>query len=145
VASYRYSIWVDAAPERVWEVFTNLDRIPEWQTGRPVVSDASGRGDEQGTTYSVRRGPATSRTAVLEAARPSRYRSRTDAYLGLWFDMTASLIPERSGTRLDLKADTHWPRAMRLPGRLVEAVVLSGHEAHRELERLKLLVEGGPR
>jgi hypothetical protein len=32
---------------------------------------------------------------------------------------------------------------MRLLGRLVEAVVLSGHEADRELTQLKLLVESG--
>jgi hypothetical protein len=30
---------------------------------------------------------------------------------------------------------------MRLLGRLVESVVLSGHEAHREVRQLKLLVE----
>jgi len=33
---------------------------------------------------------------------------------------------------------------MRLLGRLLEAVVLSGHEAHREMERLKLLAERSP-
>lgn len=145
MASYRFSTWIDAAPELVWDVFTDLDRIPEWQTGHPVVTDASGHGDVRGTTYSVRRGPATSRTEVLEAARPTRYRSRTDAYLGLWFDVTATLTPDKSGTRLEIQGDTHWPPGMGLPGRLVEAGVLSGHEAHRELERLKLLVEGGPR
>jgi uncharacterized protein YndB with AHSA1/START domain len=145
VSSYRYSTWIDAAPNVVWDVFTDLDRIPEWQTGRPVVSDASGRGDVPGTTYTVRRGPATSRTRVLEASRPTRYLSRTDAYFGLRFEMTATIIPAKSGTILEIQADTHWPRGMRLPGRLVEAAVLSGHEADRELERLKLLVERGPR
>ena len=143
--SYRYSIWIAVGPELVWDVFTDLNRIPEWQTGRPVVTDASGRGDVPGTTYTVRRGHAAARTAVLEAVRPVTYRSRTDAYLGLSFDLTAALMPDQSGTRLELQAVTHWPRGMRLLGRLVEAVVLSGHEANLELKNLKLLVEGGGR
>jgi hypothetical protein len=37
--------------------------------------------------------------------------------------------PKRIGTRLELEAHTHWPRGMRLLGRVVESIVLSGHEA----------------
>lgn len=59
--------------------------------------------------------------------------------------MIAHLVPERDGTRVELEACTHWPTGMRLLGRLVEAVVLSGHEAHREMERLKVLIESGRR
>ncbi len=145
MATHRYSIWIDAAPELVWEIFTNLDRIPEWQTGDPVVTDVSGKGDVAGTTYAVKRGPGVAHTMVLEAVRPSQYRSRTDAYLGLWFDTNAHLIPEKDGTRLELEAHTHWPRGMRLLGRVVESIVLSGHEAHREMELLKVLAERSPR
>lgn len=133
MAKHSYSTWIDASPELVWEVFTDLSRIPEWQTGGPVVTDASGRGDVPETIYAVRRGPFVAHTEVLETARPARYRSRTDAYLGLRFDLTTILIPEKGGTRLELEADTHWPRGMGLLARLVEAVVLSGHEAQREL------------
>ena len=145
MASYRYSTWIAATPEVVWDVFTDLNRIPEWQTGRPIVSDASGRGDVPGTTYTVRRGPAAARTEVLEADRPVRYRSRTDAYLGLSFDLIATLTPDRRGTRLELQADTHWPRGLHLLGRVVEAIVLSGQEAKTELENLKMLLEGTSR
>ncbi|TMF05047.1 MAG: SRPBCC family protein, partial [Chloroflexi bacterium] len=105
MATHRYSIWIDAKPELVWEIFTEVDRIPEWQTGGPVVTDVSGRGDMAGTTYAVRRGPGVAHTTVLEAIRPSRYRSRTDAYLGLWFETIALLVSEKGGTRLDL--ETH--------------------------------------
>jgi uncharacterized protein YndB with AHSA1/START domain len=141
LATHRYSIWIDAAPELVWEIFTDLDRIPEWQTGGPVVVEASGRGDVAGTTYAVRRGPGIARAMVLEAVRPFEYRSRTSAQLGLVFETIAHLVPEANGTRLELEAQTHWPLGMRLLGRLVEAVVLSGHEGHREMKQLKLLVE----
>ena len=143
MATHRYSIWIDASPDLVWGVFTDLNRTPAWQTGEPVVSEATGRGDVVGTTYAVRRGLAVSHTTILECVRPYRYRSRTAAYLGMWFELVAYLVPERDGTRVELEAQTHWPIGMRYLGRLVEAVVLSGHEAHREMERLKLLVEGG--
>jgi uncharacterized protein YndB with AHSA1/START domain len=136
-----YSIWIDASPDRVWDVFTNLERIPDWQTGDPCVIEVSGPGDEVGTTYTVRRGPGTGRTIVTEAVRPTIYASRTDAYLGLSFDLTATLRPDRSGTTLTLRADTHWPRGLRLLGRIVEFAFLNQREANRELERLKVLLE----
>lgn len=142
MGAHGYSISIDASPDAVWKTFTDLDRIPEWQTGHPVVSEASGPGDIVGTTYLVRRGPGVSRTVVVEATSPHRYRSRTEAYLGLSFEMVAHLIPENEGTRLELTARTQWPWHLRLLGRLIEAVLLSGHEASRELKQLKLLVEG---
>lgn len=141
MATHRYAIWIDAPPDLVWEIFTDLDRIPEWQTGDPLVTDASGRGDAVGTTYAVRRGPAVAHTTVLEAAPPSRYQSNTDAYLGLRFELLARLVPEKGGTRVELEAHTHWPRGMKLLGRLIETVVLSAHEGRREIEQLKVLVE----
>ena len=144
MATHRRSVWIHAAPDQVWGVFTDLDRIPEWQTGGPVVTEATGRGDAAGTTYSVRRGRAVAHTTILECVRPYRYRSKTDAYLGMWFELVAYLIPDRDGTRVELEAQTHWPMGMRHVGRLVEAVVLSGHEARRELNQLKLLVERDP-
>lgn len=143
MATHRHSVWIDAAPDQVWEIFTDLDRIPEWQTGEPVVFEATGRGDVAGTTYAVRRGPAVAHTTILECVRPYRYRSRSAAYLGMSFELVVYLVPQRDGTRVELEAQTHWPIGMRHIGRLVEAVVLSGHEAHREMERLKLLVEAG--
>ena len=141
MATHRYSIWIDAPPDLVWEIFTDLERIPEWQTGDPLVTDVSGRGDAVGTTYAVRRGPAVAHTTVLEAVSPSRYQSKTDAYLGLRFELLARLIPEKGGTRVELEAHTHWPRGMKLLGRLIETVVLSAHEGRREMEQLKVLVE----
>jgi uncharacterized protein YndB with AHSA1/START domain len=145
MATHRYSIWIDAAPELVWGIVTDLDRLAEWQTGGPVVTEASGRGDVPATTYAVRRGRTVAYTTVLEATRPTHYRSITDAFLGLRFETITRLVPDKVGTRVEFVAHTYWPRGMRLFGHLVEAVVLSGREAHREVERLKVLVEGfGP-
>jgi len=141
MGTVQYSIWIAAPQELVWDIYTNLDRIPEWQTGDPHVLEAGGRGAEVGSTYSVRRGPGTSRTTVTEAVRPSLHASRTRAYLGLSFDLTTNLIPENGGTRLQLRAQTRWPTGLELVGRLVEFVLLNGGEANRERERLKILVE----
>lgn len=137
----QYSVWIDAPPALVWDVYTNRDRIAEWQTGDPHVVDTTGQGQEAGATYSVRRGPGTSRTTITEAVRPSLHASRTDAYFGLSFDLITSLAPENGGTRLQLRAQTHWPKGLGLIGRVVEFAVLNGNEANRELERLKVLIE----
>jgi uncharacterized protein YndB with AHSA1/START domain len=137
----QHSIWIGAAPSTVWDLYTDLDRMSEWQTGDPRVLAIDGCGDQVGTTYAVRRGPGAARTTVTEAVRPSLHGSRTNAYLGLSFDLTARLLPEQGGTRLLLEAQTHWPRGIGLLGRVAEFVFLNGGEADRELERLKVLVE----
>lgn len=137
----RYSMWIDASPTAVWNVFTDVDRIPDWQTGEPRVDGATGRGEAVGTTYTVRRGPTRSRTTVTIAEPPSRYVSRTNAFLGLQIDLAADLVPENGGTRLSLEARTHWPRGSGLFGRVVEFVLLNEREATLELSNLKAVVE----
>ena len=141
MGTLRYSVWIDASPGEVWAVFTDLDRIPEWQTGAPRVAEASGPGDAVGSAYTVRRGPMGSRTTVTVAEAPTRYASHTDAALGLKFDLLADLVAEHDGTRLRLEARTHWPKVLRLLGRLVEAAFLNPREAEKELANLKALVE----
>jgi uncharacterized protein YndB with AHSA1/START domain len=141
MGTVQYSIWIGAPPGLVWDIYTNLERIPEWQTGDPKVEEVSGQGHEIGATYTVRRGPGASRTTVTEAVRPSVHASRTSAPLGLSFDLTTNLLPENGGTRLQLRAETHWRKGLRLVGRVVEFVFMNGSEATRELGRLKVLVE----
>jgi hypothetical protein len=59
----------------------------------------------------------------------------------LRFEVVSQLEPEADGTRLDLRAETHWPRGLGLLGKLVELAVLSRREGSKELSRLKALVE----
>jgi uncharacterized protein YndB with AHSA1/START domain len=136
-----HSVWIEAQPEEVWRIYVDPSRIPEWQTGSPVIEDVRGPGDEPGATYTSRRGPGAARTTVLEAERPRRLVTTTEAYLGLRFDLASRLQPEANGTRLDLRVETHWPRGLGLLGRLVELIVLSDREATKELAGLKALVE----
>jgi hypothetical protein len=79
---------------------------------------------------------------VVEAEQPRRLVTRTEAYLGLRFDVISWLEAEADGTRLSLRAETQWPRGLGLLGMLVERVILNPREAERELKNLKALVEG---
>ncbi len=137
------SVWVRSDPEQVWRVYADPSRVPDWQTGRPVILDLHGHWEEAGSSYVSKRGPLSARTTVLVADPPRRLVTRTDAYVGLRFDVASSLIPDGDGTRLDLHIETRWPRGLGLLGRLVELAVLNPREMHKELRNLKLLVEGG--
>ena len=141
MAVLKYDIWIEASPDDVWAVYTDLDRIPEWQTGAPRVAEANGSGDVVGTTYLVRRGPMTSRSTITAADAPAHHASHTQAVLGLTFDLVADLTAADGGTRIALEARTEWPRGLRLVGRAVESALLSEREAVKELTNLKTLVE----
>ncbi len=136
-----HSVWVDADPEQVWSVYTDPSRIPDWQTGRPVIVDLQGRGDEPGASYISKRGPLSAHTTVLLADGPHRLVTRTDAYLGLRFHVTSRLDLQAGGTQLDLRTEKHWPNGLGLLGRLVELAILNPREIRKELRILKMLIE----
>jgi uncharacterized protein YndB with AHSA1/START domain len=73
---YRYEARSSAAPEQVFDLWTNLDRMHEWTGGVTKVTDLTGPVTSPGTTYSVWFGAMRSRTTVLEVDRPTRFRSR---------------------------------------------------------------------
>lgn len=141
MGAIEHSIWINARPVDVWRTYADPSRLPEWQTGSPVIADIHGSGDQPGSTYASTRGPGTARTTVLSADPPHRIVTRTVAYFGLKFDVDTHLLPEADGTRLRLRADTHWPRGLGLVGKLVERAILSGSEARKELANLKALIE----
>jgi uncharacterized protein YndB with AHSA1/START domain len=91
---------IHARPVDVWRIYVDPSRIPDWQTGSPVIEDISGAGDEPSTTYVSRRGRGTAQTTVLEAVRPRHLVTRTDAHLGLQLDLISELTSEGEGTLL---------------------------------------------
>jgi uncharacterized protein YndB with AHSA1/START domain len=141
MGDYVYSVWIDASPAQVWDVYVDPRRIPEWQTGKPVIEEVLGEPGEPGATYVSRRGPLVARTRVLTAAAPAHLESETDAYLGMRFRVTSRLTERNGGTQLELTAETQWPRGRRLLGKLVDRVVLSKREADKEFRNLRELVE----
>jgi uncharacterized protein YndB with AHSA1/START domain len=138
VGTLEHAVWIQAPPDAVWSVYADPSRIPEWQTGSPVIEDV------RGSTYVSRRGLGAATTTVLEAERPRRLVTETRAYLGLRFTVVSTLEARDDGTRLRLRVDTHWPRGLGLLGRLVELAVLNRREAEKELGQLKALVESLP-
>ena len=136
-----YSVWIKAAPEQVWGTYVDPSRIPDWQTGRPVVEDIRGVPGEPSSTYVSRRGRLTARTMVLTADVPRELVTRTDAYFGLQFEVTSRLSSRAGGTDLQIRAATHWRRPLGPVAKIVELAILSPREAHKELATLKALVE----
>lgn len=141
MGALEYSVWIRARPEDVWGTYTDPSRLPEWQTGSPVIADIHGSGGQPGSTYTSARGPGTARTEVISSDPPQRMVTSTVAYFGLKFDVETRLQPESGGTLMRIRAETHWPRGLGLVGKLIERAILSGSEARKELANLKALVE----
>ena len=135
------SVWINATPEQVWQTYVDPTRIPEWQTGKPVIGDVHGGPGEPGSTYVSRRGPFSAHTTVQSADRPRVLVTRTDAYLGLQLDVTSRLTARSGGTDLQLHVVTRWRRGLGPVRKLVELAILSPREAQKELTNLKALVE----
>ena len=76
MANFRMTVDIDAPRERVFDLWTNLDRMSEWVGGVTGVTDVTGPIDQAGTRYTVRFGRMSSPTEVLVADRPTRFRTR---------------------------------------------------------------------
>jgi uncharacterized protein YndB with AHSA1/START domain len=99
VGTYRSSVQVIAPPERVFDLWTNLDRMKEWVGGVTKVTDVTGPTSQAGTRYTVWFGRMRSATEVLEAERPWRYRTRFGNWL-LRGETSTTFEAEGAGTRV---------------------------------------------
>lgn len=105
MARYSFTVHVDAPPEVVFDLWTNLSRMGEWVGGVTGVSDVSGPVDRAGTTYVVHFGPVKSPTEVVEAERPGRFVTRFGNWL-LRGRSSATFDSEGEGTRLTQELET---------------------------------------
>jgi len=97
--THRLTALSAAPPERVFALWTDLDRMKEWVGGVTKVSDVTGPVDRAGTRYVVWFGRMKSPTVVLEADRPRRFSTR----FGNWIMRgvnTTTFVPEGNGTRI---------------------------------------------
>jgi uncharacterized protein YndB with AHSA1/START domain len=79
---YQFTVDIAAPRQQVFDLWTNLDRAPEWIGGMAGVSDVSGPVGQVGTTYVTRFGNwAKSPTTVIDAERPSRFGTRFGNWL----------------------------------------------------------------
>jgi uncharacterized protein YndB with AHSA1/START domain len=139
LGSQSYSIWIAAPPERVFDLYTDLDRIGEWQEGHPQITDVSGDPSEAGSSYISRRGRLASRFEVVAADRPSRHVVAFDGPAGLRAELNAGFAAVNNGTQLTLHLDARWRSP--LLGRILEMAVFNRRIANRELGKLKGLAE----
>jgi len=100
MGTHRVSVHVAAPPERVFGLWTDLDRMKDWVGGVTRVSDLTGPVAQAGTTYTVWFGPMANRTEVLEADPPRFIRTRFGTRL-LAGESSASFEPDGDGTRID--------------------------------------------
>ena len=105
VGRYRFSVFVAAPPESVFDRWVDLDRMHEWIGGMTRVTDLTGPADRAGTTYTVWFGRTASRTEVLEVERPRRIRTRFGNFY-LRGVTEATFEPKDGGTRLTQTFET---------------------------------------
>lgn len=96
---YRFTVPVAAPPDRVFDLWTNLDRMKEWVGGVAGVTDVTGPLDRAGTRYTVLFGAMQSRTEVLEVERPRMIRTRFGNRV-LRGEAVATFEPDGTGTLL---------------------------------------------
>jgi uncharacterized protein YndB with AHSA1/START domain len=97
--THRLTAYAAAPPERVFDLWIDLDRMKVWVGGVTKVTDVTGPVDRVGTRYVVWFGRVKSPTEVLEVERPRRLTTR----FGNWIMRgvnTTTFEPEGGGTRI---------------------------------------------
>jgi uncharacterized protein YndB with AHSA1/START domain len=97
--THRLTAFAAAPRERVFDLWTDLDRMKEWVGGVTKVTDVTGPVDHVGTRYVVWFGPVKSPTEVLEAERPNRFKTRFGSWI-LRGTNSTTFEPEGGGTRI---------------------------------------------
>jgi uncharacterized protein YndB with AHSA1/START domain len=102
---YRFTVHVRAEPERVFDLWLDLDRASEWIEGLTRITDITGPPDQPGTRYVVWFGRVRSPTEILEVTRPSLVRTKFGNTL-LRGETRVLFQPENGGTRLTQEFET---------------------------------------
>jgi len=105
MAHYKISTVVAAPIDKVFALWTDLERMGDWVGGVTGVTDISGPIDKAGTTYVVHFGPVTSPTEVLEVERPRRFATKFGSWV-LRGRSSATFEPEGDGTRVTQEFET---------------------------------------
>jgi hypothetical protein len=93
---------INAAPERVFEAFTEPALLVDWMDGTGIV-DATGPLDRPGSRYTlVIWGPWRFRTEVVRVEAPGVHEIEGRGPLGSSYRMVATLAPRNGSTDLDL-------------------------------------------
>ena len=99
MATYTFTVRIDATPDLVFDLWTNLERAPEWIGGLTHFRDITGPVQQRGTRYTAQFGRMASPTEVLEADRPRVFATRFGSRV-LAGENRATFEPDGDGTRL---------------------------------------------
>ncbi len=106
MGTYRFTVHVEASPEVVFGLWTDLDRMKDWVGGVTKVTDRTGPMDRAGTRYVVWFGGMRSETEVLDVEPARRFRTRFGNRL-LRGESSATFEPDGTGTRLTQEFRTY--------------------------------------
>lgn len=138
---YRLTRRIEAAPERVFEGFTDPALVKDWMDAAGI-DDQAGPLGRPGTTYTlVIRGPWRFRSRVVHSDPPRAHETVGQGRLGASYRMVATLTARDEGTDLDLVTEYTVPFGV--IGRWIDRRFIDREPrtvANRELDRLVELV-----
>jgi uncharacterized protein YndB with AHSA1/START domain len=103
VRSFEASSLIDAAPDVVWVVLTNVSAWPDWNSGVTKVDGQLALGQKLSITVKANPGRAFP-VKVVELTAPQRMVFRGGMPLGLFTGLrTYTLAPEGTGTRFTMR------------------------------------------
>jgi uncharacterized membrane protein len=147
MARIRRTTEVNASPDRVFSLLTNLDRLPEWATIVVETRDVSALPLRAGCTFRQtlrvvgREVESEWRVTELEHGRRVAYEAMAPG--GGSMTMRQIVTPRDAGSRIELEIDYELPGG--LLGELVDRAFVeeqNEHEADRSLRNLKELLDG---
>lgn len=137
------TLGIDAPPERVFAVYTDPARIPEWEEVR--VLDATGPLDRAGTRFVTAPGTGMRfRTEVVRSDPPHLHEQAGRTSSGFSYHWTATFEPDGGSTRLTLESE--YGLALGVVGRLLDRLFvgrMSEGTTRGHLDRLKAIAERG--
>ncbi len=140
---------VDCPPERVFQVLSLVERLPEFSSMTVEIRNGPGRplqaGDRFEQVVKVLGKELESEWTVVEVVAPSLQHLEGTAAGGARATLIERLTAEGTGTRVELDVDYDLP--LGILGEAIDAVYLhrkNEEQADEILERLKALCEATP-
>lgn len=147
MATFSTAVYVEAPPAVVFETVVNLDAAREWMPDllriEKLTAGPVGPGTEWRETRRISGKEATEHLRVTRFERPSRIDLAIDGTRGTSgrgnYVFVYELVPERTGTNLELTGDIRMPGIWAL---LAPSMARSMKKAcHKDLEAVKAHLE----
>lgn len=94
-----FSIAIDAPPERVFDLWVDVARMPQWTEGLTRITDLTGPPGEAGTRYTAWFGRSRAGVEIIAADRP-RHVAWAIRFGPLVAEIDCRFEPQAAGTRM---------------------------------------------